>query len=157
MKKMGAQGFIWIKHFCQDAVDLLNLLGIEKTINTTTLSYWKIQFWRTGKFPHPNPYIANGLQPKPVLFEYFPTSTDESSAYISEHLDHFSIEMLCSEIITITILELMKNAEEKETKQDTVEYQLLKQCEVKPHCQKVSPLFGIQKRLHAEDMLCRGS
>jgi len=122
----------WIDTCYNEAVKQVNALGIHTTINANTLSLWNIQFCKLGKFLHPNPFVANSLRPKPLLFEYFPTSSDNCKEYILNHLDHFSVEMLRNELITKTIPKLMKGEEKERPRTDTLEYQLLKQYETKP-------------------------
>ena len=75
-EKIGIGKNKWIDTCYNEAVKQVNALGIHTTINANTLSLWNIQFYKLGKFPHPNPFVANGLRPKPLLFEYFPTSSD---------------------------------------------------------------------------------
>jgi hypothetical protein len=57
-------------------------------------------FQQDGKFPHPNSYIANGMKPKPQIFEVFPEAAAMMSDYMLCYLDHFAAEMLRNEFIT---------------------------------------------------------
>ena len=132
IQDMGKDNNTWICHCCKVAVKQVNLIGIDTTINANTLSHWNIQFRKTGQFPHPNPYVANGLKPKPMLFEYFPRSAADSNAFILQHLDHFAVEMLRSEIISQIIPGLVKEVEKDGSNIETLEYQLLKRYEIKP-------------------------
>ena len=68
---MGNTGVTWVKTCCQEAVDKINDVGFYTTISAKTLSYWNVNFRQQGKFPHPNTYIANGIKPKPLLFEWY--------------------------------------------------------------------------------------
>ena len=107
LKKMGTTNTRWVKDCCQVAVDQVNGLGFNTTINAKTLSCWNIDFWKRGKFAHPNPFIANGIKPKPPLFEYFPKAAVDVTTFVLDHLDHFAVEMLCNEFIT-TIIPALK-------------------------------------------------
>jgi hypothetical protein len=82
------------------AVDQVNGLGFDTTINAKMLSYWNIDFWNRGKFAHPNPFIANRIKPKPPLFEYFPKAAVDATMFVLDHLDHFAVKMLRNELIT---------------------------------------------------------
>ncbi len=89
------------------AVDQVNGLGFDTTTNAKTLSYWNIDFQKRGKFAHPNPFIANGIKPKPPLIEYFPKAAVDVTTFVLDHLDHFAVEMLRNELIT-TIIPALK-------------------------------------------------
>ena len=69
---MGNTGVSWVKTYCQEVVDKVNDVGFNTTISAKTLSYWNVTFRQQTKFPHPNPYIANEIKPKPLLFEWYP-------------------------------------------------------------------------------------
>ncbi len=97
---------------CQEAVDLLGRLGFITTIDRKRISYLNIHFCNANRFPHPNPYVANGIKPKPPLFEYFPQAAADASSFILGHFDHFSVEMLRNEIITNIILGLVRESEQ---------------------------------------------
>jgi len=65
-------------------------------------------FRRDGQIPHPNHYVANGLKPKPPIFDLFPEAAVMTSEFIYSHLDHFTVEMLRNELITHIIPGLKK-------------------------------------------------
>jgi hypothetical protein len=107
LQKMGTTNTRLVKDCCQVAVDQVNGLGFNTTINAKTLSYCNIDFRKRGKFAHPNPFIANGIKPKPPLFEYFPKAAVDATTFVLDHLDHFAVEMLHNEFIT-TIIPALK-------------------------------------------------
>jgi len=112
LEKMGNDGITWVNTCCQEAVDLLGRLGFITTIDRKRISYWNIHFRKATRFPHPNPYVANGIKSKPPLFEYFPQAAADASSFILRHLDHFSVEMLRNEIITNIIPGLVRESEQ---------------------------------------------
>ncbi|KAL7528778.1 hypothetical protein ACHAXR_003942, partial [Thalassiosira sp. AJA248-18] len=123
---MGTGATKWIENCCQDAVTEVNrATAFETTINARTLSNWNQEFREQDKFPHPNPYIVNGLKSKPLLFEWFPTSAADSSTFILEHLDHFSVEMLRNELYMNIIPTLLKEADKDGIDPETREYKYL--------------------------------
>jgi hypothetical protein len=77
---MGKNNTRWVKDCCQVAVDHVNIIGFDTTINAKTLSYWNINFRKRGQFAHPNPFVANGIKPKPQLFEYLPKAAVDAIA-----------------------------------------------------------------------------
>ena len=48
------------------AVDQVNGLGFDTTINAKTLSYWNIDFWKRGKFAHPNLFSLTCVSSLPM-------------------------------------------------------------------------------------------
>jgi hypothetical protein len=44
----------WKKDCCQEAVDQINDIGFDTTINANTLMNWNIDFRKTEKFHHPD-------------------------------------------------------------------------------------------------------
>ena len=61
-------------------------------------SYWNMDFRNRGKFAHPNPFIANGIKPKPPLFEYLTKAAVDATTFVLDHLDHFAVVMLLNEL-----------------------------------------------------------
>ena len=51
----------WKKDCCQEAVDQINDIGFDTTINANTLMNWNIDFRKTEKFHHPDIYVANNI------------------------------------------------------------------------------------------------
>ena len=90
----GASMTTW-KDCCQAAIDRVGATGYS-VVTADTVMRWNREFRVEEKFPHPNPYIANGLAQKktPILFELFPTASVDVSEYIINHQDHFAVEML---------------------------------------------------------------
>ena len=109
LKKMGTTNIHQVKDCCQVAVDQVNGLNFDTTINAKTLSYYNIDFWKRRKFAHPNPRIANGIKSKPPLFEYFPKAAVDATTFVLDHLDHFAVKLLHNEFIT-TIIPALKAA-----------------------------------------------
>jgi hypothetical protein len=126
LEKMGKENNGWVKCCCREAVDLVNSIGINTTTNANVLAKWNTIFRRNGKFPHPDPYIANG-KPKPPLFDLFPKAAADASAFILNHLENFSVEMLTREFIAIIIPALKNEVEEdeKEFEENSDAYNLL--------------------------------
>jgi len=62
-----------------------------------TIMEWNRHFRRDGKFPHPDPYFANGIRPKlkPALFEFFPQAAIDITDFIIKHQDHFTVDIFC--------------------------------------------------------------
>ena len=55
------------------------------------------------------------MKPKPLILELFPEAEAMISDFLLSHLDHFSVEMLRNEFITIIIPGQKKKAEEDES------------------------------------------
>eukprot|EP00956_Cyclotella_meneghiniana_P032033 scaffold86144_cov36-Cyclotella_meneghiniana.AAC.1 len=50
----------WVKDICLHAINDLKIIGVEVIINPETLRLWNVELRKgAGKFPHPNPNIAN--------------------------------------------------------------------------------------------------
>jgi hypothetical protein len=79
---------------CDKAVIMVRAIGYEG-VTSKTLMTWNKYFRDDAKFPHPNPYFANGIhpKPKPVLFELFPKASIDLSEFIIKHQDHFNVQM----------------------------------------------------------------
>jgi hypothetical protein len=99
LEKLGTNNTRWKTDCCQEAVNQINDIGFDTTINANTLMIWNINFRKHEKFRHPDIYVANNITPTPALFEYFPQSALDASLFILDHLDHFIVEMLCGELI----------------------------------------------------------
>ena len=108
LTKMGLDSNTWIGTCCKEAVEQLSSLGFNLTLDPCRVSVWNRVFRRDGQFPHPNHYVANGLKPKPPIFDLFPEAAVMTSEFIYSHLDHFTVEMLRNELITHIIPGLKK-------------------------------------------------
>ena len=91
----------------------MNLAGITTTCSAKIIARWNRIFRKNGRWPHPDPFVANG-KPKPPLFDYFPKIAVDVSGYILDHLNHFSVEMLKCELATNIIPTMMKEIEKDE-------------------------------------------
>ena len=72
----------------------LSSLGFNATVDKKRLGMWNTLFRQDHLFPHPNSYIANGMKPKPRIFEVFPEDEPMISDFVLSHLDHFSVAMI---------------------------------------------------------------
>jgi hypothetical protein len=52
-----------------------------------------------GKFSHPNPAVLTNKLRTPQLFEYYDEALVECKQVIYKNFDHFSVEVLCYELI----------------------------------------------------------
>ena len=82
----------WTVGCCKEAVRKLNEMGIHGTTSARTIQNWNIHFRRNGKFPHPNPNIANGVKYKPLIFEFFPEIELDCKEFILETLITFTLK-----------------------------------------------------------------
>jgi hypothetical protein len=82
--------------------------------------------------PHPNLYVANGIDPKPRIFEVFPEAEAMISDVVFSHLDHFAVDMLRNELITIIIPGLKRKADDETVPVDSEEYLLLSHLSTQP-------------------------
>ena len=104
LEKMGT-GTNWLYNkkdnvsCCEQAVKQLNELGFDATTCAKTLSMWNVNFRKLAKFPHPDPYVANGLKRKPPIFDFFPEAVADATTFILEHQSNFGIDMLRKEFI----------------------------------------------------------
>ena len=89
---MGTDSNTWIGTCCKEAVEQLSSLGFNLTVDPYRISVWNRVFRRDGKFPHPNHYVANGLKPKPPIFDVFPEAAAMTSEFVYSHLDHITVE-----------------------------------------------------------------
>jgi hypothetical protein len=132
LNKLGRDSNNWVATCCQEALDLLAGLRFDTTVDAKRISYWNIDFRQDNCFPHPDSYVDNGIKPKPPFFEYFLNAVADASAFILEHLDHFSVEMIPGEIISKIIPALTKECEDNGIPEDSTECTLLSQFEIRP-------------------------
>ena len=125
-------GIRWVDHCCKPAVEAVNGLGFTTTINAITLSTWNTQFRVLGKFPHPNPYVANGLERKPAIFDVFPQAAADVSLFITNNLSNFNVEMVRLELINKILPRLKEEVDKDEMDEDCIQYKLITQYITKP-------------------------
>jgi len=111
LEKLGTNNTRWKKDCCQEAVNQINEIGFDTTINANTLMNWNIDFRKYNQFHHPDIYVANNIKPKPALFENFPQAAVDASLKILNNLDHFNVEMLRVELINTIIPSLKEEIE----------------------------------------------
>ena len=127
------QEYRWIDHCCKPAIKDLNKVGIKTTTNKQVLGRWNAIFSKLGKFPHPNPNIANGKKKIPKLFEYFPKSVDLIKRFISNKLATFNVTLLEKELPKTILPTLMKDLQKDiNLDEDTLESRLLQMYMDKP-------------------------
>ena len=132
LKKLGRGNNTWIETCCGGAVRKLSPLGFNATVDKKRLGLWNRLFRGDHIFPHPNSYVANGMKPKPRIFEVFPEAEAMISDFVLSHLDHFSVAMLRNELITIIIPGLKQKAEDESVPVDSEEYLLLSHLSTQP-------------------------
>jgi hypothetical protein len=132
LTKLGRGNNTWIETCCGGAVRKLSTLGFNATVDKKRLGLWNRLFRRDHIFPHPNSYVANGMKPKPRIFEVFPEAEAMISDFVLSHLDHFSVAMLRNELITIIIPGLKQKAEDESVPVDSEEYLLLSHLSTQP-------------------------
>ena len=60
IKRLGRGEATWVKDVCAEAVTAMQRVGVQTIKSARTVSNWNIMFrTQRGKFPHPNPNIAN--------------------------------------------------------------------------------------------------
>ena len=80
---------------------MLAYLGLDYTLDPKRVSVWNRLFRRSGKFSHPNNYVANGIkQPKPKIFALFPQAVAMVNEFVLRRLDHITSEMVQYELIS---------------------------------------------------------
>jgi len=114
-----------IFHIQNQCLYLRTAYSIALTKMGTDSNTWIGTFRRDGKFPHPNHYVANGLKPKPPIFDVFPEAAAMTSEFVYNHLDHITVEMLRNELITHILPGLKKKAEDEQVPVDSSEFMLL--------------------------------
>jgi hypothetical protein len=132
LNKLGRSNNTWIETCCGGAVRKLSSLGFNLTVDKLRLGMWNTLFRRDHHFPHPNSYVANGMKPKPRIFEVFPEAEAMISDFVLSHLDHFTVDMLRNEFITMIIPGLKQKAEDESVPVDTEEYLLLSHLSMQP-------------------------
>jgi len=125
-------GIRWIDHCCKPAVDIVNDLGFTTTINALTLSRWNTQFRVLGKFPHPNPYVANGLERKPAIFDVFPQAAADVSLFIANNLSNFNVKMVRIELIANILPKLKEEVDKDKMNENCIQDKLITQYISKP-------------------------
>ena len=115
----------WVDQCCFEAINELNKLGIKTTTNKGVLAKWNRQFRLHEKFPHPNPYVANGKKPIPPLFDFFPEAKAMVKEYALKKLDCFGVEMMRDELITSIIPGLLEQAHNDNVDPDSLHYNIL--------------------------------
>ncbi len=98
LKKLGRETMKWIGDCCSETIFKMNEIGMSATMRPRTIANWNISFRKNGKFPHPNPNVANGVTKKPRIFEYFPLIEIECKEFAYANFDNFSVEMLKVEL-----------------------------------------------------------
>ena len=73
----------------------------------------------------------NGIRPRPLFFEWFPTAAVDCKTFILTKLDHFNAEMIREELIDNIFPHRLKEADKDGTDPNTREYKLLKEYTVK--------------------------
>ena len=73
-------------------------------INPGTLCLWNVELRKeAGKFPHPNPNIANGKKNEPAIFESIPQFKSDCLSFIYDNFDNFVVDMLRDNVIDVLI------------------------------------------------------
>ncbi len=122
LEKLGQDNNTWIGTCCGEATKMLYSLGFNSTVDKLRIGLWNQLFQCDNTFPHPNSYVANGMKPKPLILELFPKAESMISDFVLSHLDHFFVEMLHNEFITIIIPGLKKKADNESVPVDSEEY-----------------------------------
>jgi hypothetical protein len=132
LTKMSKDSNTWIGTSCKEAVKKLPFLGFNLTVDPYRISFWNRVFQQDGKFPHPNHYIANGMKPKPPIFDAFLEAAAMISEFIYSHLNHLTVEMLWNELITNIIPGLTKKAEDEQVPVNSSKFILLPRLSTQP-------------------------
>ena len=113
----------WIE-CCDKGVIIVRAIGYEG-VTSKTLMTWNKYFRDDAKFPHPNPYFANGIhpKPKPVLFELFPKASIDLSEFIIKHQDHFNDQRAVEHFSNVMLPALHEEA--KKLGNDSEEMELI--------------------------------
>eukprot|EP00956_Cyclotella_meneghiniana_P043388 scaffold267828_cov106-Cyclotella_meneghiniana.AAC.1 len=94
----------WVKDICLHAINDLKVIGVEVIINPETLRLWNVELRKgAGKFPHPNPNIANGKKNEPAIFESIPQFKSDCLSFIYDNFDNFVVDMLRDNVIDVLI------------------------------------------------------
>jgi hypothetical protein len=116
-------------------------VGYTTTKSRKQVMNWNKVFRKQRQFPHPNPFVANGIRAIPKIFECFPSAELDARAFVMNHFDHFTIPLLVEEFADNIIPSLMKKAEQDGTSKDSDSYILLRKLTDTP------PLYGVVRRL----------
>jgi hypothetical protein len=83
---------------CKEAAEKLAELGFNATVDPLRIAKWNTWFRDNSNFPHPNVYIANGIEAKPEIFELFPQAAARVLGEFSDFANEPSqLEFVCSE------------------------------------------------------------
>ena len=127
------QFYRWKDHCCQPAVESLNQVNIKDITNAEVLRRLNFTFSKNGgKFPHPNPNIANERKNVPKLFEFFPEVVTYIKKYVTGNLATFSCTMLEKELEKTIIPALIKEAKKTPDYESSTGYLLLQKYDEKP-------------------------
>ena len=100
IKRLGRGEATWVKDVCAEAVTAMQRVGVQTIKSARTVSNWNIMFrTQRGKFPHPNPNIANGKKIVPPIFELVPKFKADCLEFIYQNFDNFVVDMLRDEIV----------------------------------------------------------
>jgi len=123
----------WTVGCCKEAVRKLNEMGIHGTTSARTIQNWNIHFRRNGKFPHPNPNIANGVKYKPLIFEFFPEIELDCKEFIFGNFDNFHVEMLQDELVSTIIPKQMAKLNQNQlVSNESEEFKLIEHMSTSP-------------------------
>ncbi len=108
-------------------------MGIHGTTSARTIQNWNIHFRRNGKFPHPNPNIANGVKYKPLIFEFFPEIELDCKEFIFGNFDNFHVEMLRDELVSTIIPKQMAKLNQNQlVSNESEEFKLIEHMTTSP-------------------------
>ena len=99
-------------------------MGITTSKTRRTIAQWNSNFRCGDQFPHPNPWVRIGKDPKPPIFELFPQVVADINAYVVQHLDFFTVELLRNHLIHVMIPKLLEEIWNK-VEEESIEYKHL--------------------------------
>jgi len=99
-------GTTWESCCTQSCLDL-NKCGIQQTTDSNVVQQWNIAFCSKECFKHPNPHVAHGKVPEPLLFEAFPSIKCHIRNFCLRDLANFTIEKVRDYVLSKAIPKCM--------------------------------------------------
>ncbi|KAL3797288.1 hypothetical protein ACHAWO_007979 [Cyclotella atomus] len=100
VERLGKTTQNWTEGCCRVAIALLKSVGIHIIVCPRTVALYNQEFRdHNGRFTSPNPYAANRIKCKPLLFELIPRFKVDIKEYVFDNHAHFHAEMLKEELI----------------------------------------------------------
>jgi len=100
---------------CSQACSLLNMCGIQQITDWSVLERCNIAFQSRECFDHPNPHVALGKTPEPLLFQAFPSIKEDIQGFCLHDLANLTVEKVQDYILSHAIPKCMQDVGVLET------------------------------------------